>query len=86
MKRKELLIVAGNMVRFGGSFVESLGQALFQADEENAEKIKKAFPGYWKQYSEDYFIDNAKEMAEDYEPRCQDCGHIEGTCNCDKDY
>ena len=48
--REEMLCVANAMVRYGGSFVESLGKALLQADDNNQLKIKKAFPEYWEQY------------------------------------
>ena len=50
--REEMLRVAGAMVRYGGSFVNSLGKSLYYADMVNQRKIKKAFPEYWKHYDE----------------------------------
>ena len=38
------------MHKYGGSFVESLAQAFDHADINNYEKLKKAFPQYWKTY------------------------------------
>ena len=43
--------IAHSMRRFGGSFVSSLGEALLKADPDNAKRIKKAFPDYWKRYT-----------------------------------
>ncbi len=48
----EKLDVANAMVRYGGSFVAHLGQALLHADYNNVYRIKNAFPDYWKQYKE----------------------------------
>lgn len=48
----EPYIVSNNMIKYGGSFVKALGQALKCADHINQRKIKEAFPGYWKQYYE----------------------------------
>ncbi len=43
-------IVQENMIKYGSSFVKSLGEALSHADIINAEKIKNTFPKYWDQY------------------------------------
>ena len=48
--RDEVLIVAENMSEFGGSFVKLLGETLLLADDNNVERIKKAFPEYWVKY------------------------------------
>ena len=48
--REEMLKVANAMIKYGGSFVESLGKALLQADENNQQKIKNTFPEYWEKY------------------------------------
>lgn len=40
------------MIRFGGSFVSNLGKAALCADANNLQRIKDAFPEYWKQYEE----------------------------------
>ena len=50
LDRNEVLKVANNMIKHGGSFVKALGEALLQADWVNQNKIKKAFPKYWEQY------------------------------------
>jgi len=52
INQDEVVDVAEAMIKHGGSFVQSLGQALIHADPINQIKIKKAFPDYWKQYKE----------------------------------
>lgn len=42
--------VAEAMIKYGGSFVSCLGQALLHADLENSKKIKKTFRDYWNKY------------------------------------
>lgn len=42
--------VAEAMIKYGGSFVHHLGQALLHADLENSKKIKKTFSNYWNEY------------------------------------
>lgn len=37
---------------YGGGFVKALAQAAHHADSSNFEKIKRAFPEYWKQYED----------------------------------
>lgn len=44
--------IASVMIRYGGSFVKHLGEALLCADSENRERIKNGFRNYWEQYSE----------------------------------
>lgn len=46
----EVYNVQVNMQKYGGSFVSALGNALMRADTLNQQKIKDAFPRYWKQY------------------------------------
>ena len=46
----EKLKVAQNMKRFGGSFVQALGETLIHADDKNAQKIKETFPKLWEEY------------------------------------
>lgn len=50
--REEMLKVSKNMIRYGGSFVICLGEALLHADEINQQKIKTTFAEYWQQYKE----------------------------------
>ncbi len=40
------------MRRFGGSFVEALGEAALRADSWNMARLKKAFPDYFHKYAE----------------------------------
>jgi len=47
---EERQLVASAMVRQGGSFVSALGNALYNADLSNTDKIKAAFPEYWEKY------------------------------------
>ena len=54
MKEKEKLAVAEAMMKYGGSFVKALGQALLLADSDNAEKIKIAFKEYQEKFWEIY--------------------------------
>lgn len=52
LDRAEITRVARAMRRFGGGFVSKLGEALELADMTNSEIIKRAWPAYWKQYSD----------------------------------
>lgn len=47
---QEVGIVAENMQRYGGGFVQNLGRALARADDRNISRIKEAFPDYWEEY------------------------------------
>lgn len=47
---EEKLLVARSMIRFGGGFVRSLGEALQRADQHDSYRICAAFPEYWKDY------------------------------------
>lgn len=50
--RMEQMAVWKGMRRYGGGFIEALGEALVRADGVNAGKIKAAFPEEWKKYYE----------------------------------
>lgn len=39
------------MEKYGGSFVESLAKACYQADPINLMKIKTTWPNYWAEYT-----------------------------------
>lgn len=52
MNRDEIIKVAENMKMFGGYFFGLLADALLQADEVNAHKIKYAFREEWDQFLE----------------------------------
>jgi hypothetical protein len=39
------------MQKFGGSFVKALSQCIVVADPDNTNRIKQAFPDYWRKYS-----------------------------------
>lgn len=40
------------MKRYGGGFVKALADAALLADDINLERLKAAFPEYWKKYSD----------------------------------
>lgn len=44
------LDVVEAMEKYGGSFVVALAGAFRRADTTNLQKLKDAFPEYWKQY------------------------------------
>ena len=48
----EQIQVAKAMMKWGGSFVLCLGEALMRADPVNAQKIHDAFPECWEEYLE----------------------------------
>lgn len=39
------------MKQYGGGFVKALAEAASHADAINLQKIRQAFPEYWKEYS-----------------------------------
>lgn len=45
------LEVLDAMERYGGGFVRALAEAWRKADSTNEEKLQRAFPEYWQQYS-----------------------------------
>jgi hypothetical protein len=50
--RQEVWLVHTAMRKWGGNFVQKLGECLAAADPSNAEKIRDAFPEYWDKYLE----------------------------------
>ena len=42
--RNEVQTISRNMIRYGGGFFKLIGDALQRADEENTNKLIKAFP------------------------------------------
>jgi len=44
--------IAQQMIRYGGSFVGALGEAVIRADSDNLRRLREAFPEYWEEYSE----------------------------------
>ena len=42
--------IVNAMIKYGGGFVSDLGKLYYKADSNNQEKLKLAFPEYWKQY------------------------------------
>lgn len=53
LDEKEKWIVTQNMLDQGGGFVRALAIAIRKADPTNYQKLKNAFPEYWKQYYND---------------------------------
>ncbi len=43
--------ITGMMLRFGGSFVRTLGALYRMGDDENKQRLKNAFPEYWARYA-----------------------------------
>ena len=43
-------IVSENMIKYGGSFVRNIGEALRHADGFNVIKVYTAWPDYWNKY------------------------------------
>jgi pyruvate/2-oxoacid:ferredoxin oxidoreductase beta subunit len=48
----EDLYVVEAMEVYGGSFVQALAACFRRADSNNTQRLKDAFPEYWKQYTE----------------------------------
>lgn len=48
--RDQLLTIAENMKRHGGSFVRNLAECIYKADQENTEKLVNTFPEYFEKY------------------------------------
>lgn len=46
------------MQKHGSSFVAALGAAWMRADDENSQRLKEAFPEYWRNYAD--VVDAAK--------------------------
>ena len=51
LEEEKYYVIVG-MKAYGGSFVQSLGEALSHADTINTLKIKDTFSDYWKEYLE----------------------------------
>ncbi len=49
-RETEKYFVSEGMRKFGGSFVQCLGETLAHADPNNAQKIKATWPNEWKEY------------------------------------
>ncbi len=49
---EEKIIVSQAMIRFGGSFMKGIGEALSHADHNNQRKIKLMWPMDWEKYLE----------------------------------
>lgn len=56
------------MEKYGGSFIKGLGQALQHSDEQNAAKIKAAWPDHWREYEIIAERDEDKPASECAEP------------------
>ena len=52
MLTKKDMAVIWAMRKHGGGFVQQLGLCFLFADENNFERLQRAFPEYWKTYSE----------------------------------
>lgn len=52
MDDEKSYLVVEAMEKYGGSFIQSLAMAFRHADSINFNKLKNAFPEYWKQYED----------------------------------
>lgn len=50
MNNTQMFETAQRMIKYGGSFVSSLGQAMIYADPTNTKRIMNAFPEYIQEY------------------------------------
>lgn len=64
-QQTERVTIANNMMQYGGTFVQHLGDLLQRADANNVRKIKQAWPEYWKEYADEKW--NTKQTKEDHE-------------------
>lgn len=46
----ELMVIAENMKKFGGSFVVALAECIYRADDTNKRKLIATFPEYFETY------------------------------------
>ena len=59
---KQHRIISDNMIKYGGSFMKAIGEALSRADLENTEKLENAFPEEFEKYLG--FSDESKTIKE----------------------
>lgn len=50
LEKDETFLVRKSMIRWGGAFVNALGEALIHADSINQRRIKYVFGDYWDKY------------------------------------
>ncbi|MCK5281842.1 MAG: hypothetical protein KAK00_00370 [Nanoarchaeota archaeon] len=48
----ESITVSKGMLKYGGSFIRSIGESLNHADDNNKQKIKDTWPEEWNKYPE----------------------------------
>lgn len=49
-KSPDTVDIAQAMIRYGGGFIQCLGQALLRADESNVMRIAGTWPAEWDKY------------------------------------
>jgi hypothetical protein len=52
-----------NMKRFGGSFVQALGECFLRADDDNTKRLLLAFPEYVQLYTGEQWRDRPAETG-----------------------
>jgi hypothetical protein len=52
-----------NMRRFGGSFVQALGECFWRADDDNTKRLLLAFPEYVQLYTGEQWRNRPKETG-----------------------
>ena len=55
-------VITEAMIRYGGSFAKQLGELFRVADNENRDKLIRAFADYWSEYSESAKMHPPKTM------------------------
>jgi hypothetical protein len=48
--RKQEITIANSMIKYGGSFIKCIGEALLHADNDNTIKLKSCFSEEWIKY------------------------------------
>ena len=49
--REEMFLMVARMQRYGGSFVQALAECFIHADQDNLDRLYRAFPEYVKEYT-----------------------------------
>ena len=60
--------VTETMILYGGAFVTGLGELYRRADDENQQRLRDAFPEYFKQYRELAELRQRRLAAAEREP------------------
>lgn len=64
-EREDHVAIADEMKRTGGGFISALAAAIIRADDDNLDRIKRAFPEYWLVYKTRAAIRREKQRGEE---------------------